>query len=298
VGETATRDGVQAGESFFPGFPLPGGGPRDRFALFAVPYDLDDPQRVALLAGDDVGHEARRAFIDRFFPRPLARDTIPLNAAFLDKVVAEIQAHTPGLKGGGGALADYLAINRDLRRANAAELQALARHSAPRFLWREAFVGLPKGKVMSAFADRRTYVFEGREVDQQDHLGFDLASTRNAPVPAANDGVVVLARYFGIYGNAVVLDHGYGLMTLYAHLSRLDVQEGQPIARRQTLGLSGQTGLAGGDHLHFSVLLHGLPTTPAEWWDGHWIQDRLARKLGPAFGALPAQADAASPATP
>lgn len=292
VGASATRHGVQAGERFFPGFPLPGGGPQDRFALFAAPYDLDDARRVALVAGDDVGHEARRAFVDRFAGRPLAHDRIELNAAFLDKVVTEIRAQTPGLPDAGGALANYLAINRDLRRENAAELENLARHSAPRFLWREAFVGLPKGKVMSAFADRRAYVFEGREVDQQDHLGFDLASTRHAPVPAANDGVVVLARYFGIYGNAVVLDHGYGLMTLYAHLSRLDVQNGQSVARGQALGLSGQTGLAGGDHLHFSVLLHGLPTTPAEWWDAHWIRDRLARKLGPAFGSLPAPAEA------
>ena len=54
---------------------------------------------------------------------------------------------------------------------------------------------------MSSFADRRTYVFDGKKVDQQDHLGFDLASVSSAPVPAANRGVVVRARYFGIYGN-------------------------------------------------------------------------------------------------
>jgi hypothetical protein len=284
VGETATRDGVVAGARFFPGYALPGGGPRDRFALFAVPYDQGDPSGVALVAADDVGHEARRTFVDQFFPKPLRRDTIQLNAAFLDKVVGEIRAQTPSLPDGGDALANYLAINRDLRRANARELDELARRSAPRFLWRQAFTALPGGKVMASFADRRTYVFDGREVDQQDHLGFDLASTRRAPVPAANDGVVALARYFGIYGNAVVLDHGYGLMTLYAHLSSLEVQEGQGITRGQRLGLSGETGLAGGDHLHFTILLHGLATNPAEWWDAHWIQDRLVRKLGPAAG--------------
>jgi murein DD-endopeptidase MepM/ murein hydrolase activator NlpD len=287
VGETAVRDGVEAGARFFPGFPLPGGGPLDRFALFAVPYNLDDPARVELVASDDVGNTARRRFVDKFFAKPPRTDTIRLDNDFMKKVVPEIRAQTPQLPDAGGLLENYLAINGELRRHNAEELDALASNSAPRFLWREPFTGLPNGKVMSAFADRRTYVFEGREVDHQDHLGFDMASTRRAPVPASNDGVVALARYFGIYGNTVVLDHGYGLMTLYAHLSSFDVKPGDSVARGQTLGHTGDTGLAGGDHLHFTVLLHGLPTNPAEWWDGHWIRDRLARKLGSAFGPVP-----------
>ena len=135
-------------------------------------------------------------------------------------------------------------------------------------------------KVMSDFADHRTYLYQGREVDQQDHLGFDLASTRGAEIQAANHGFVALARYFGIYGNAVVIDHGYGLMSLYGHLSSINVAEGQEVQRGDVLGRSGATGLAGGDHLHFTMLLQGLPVDPREWWDGHWIQDRLVLKLG------------------
>ena len=161
----------------------------------------------------------------------------------------------------------------------------LARRSQPRFLWSGAFLPLHNGQVMAAFADHRTYTWEGREVDHQDHLGFDLASVKSAPVPASNQGLVVLARYFGIYGNTVIVDHGYGLMTLYAHLSAIDVKDGQEVQRGQTLGRTGATGLALGDHLHFTVLLHGLPVSPAEWWDGHWIDDRLRRKLGAALPA-------------
>ena len=99
------------------------------------------------------------------------------------------------------------------------------------------------------------------------------------PVPAANDGVVVLAKYLGIYGNTVIVDHGYGLMTLYGHLSSIGVKEGDTVARSQPLGKSGATGLAGGDHLHYSVLVDGTFVIPKEWWDAHWIQDRIARKL-------------------
>jgi murein DD-endopeptidase MepM/ murein hydrolase activator NlpD len=138
-------------------------------------------------------------------------------------------------------------------------------------------------KVMSDFADRRNYVFEGKVVDQQDHLGYDLASTSLAEIQAANDGIVLLARYFGIYGNTVVIDHGYGLLTLYGHLSSIVVEEGQDVVRGEVIGRSGATGLAGGDHLHFTVLLQGLPVNSAEWWDGHWIHDRLKLKLGDAM---------------
>ncbi len=135
---------------------------------------------------------------------------------------------------------------------------------------------------MASFADRRTYVHAGSEIDHQTHLGFDLAATARTPVPAANRGIVLLARYFGIYGNTVVLDHGFGLMTIYSHLSSIEAKEGQTLERGAILGLTGKTGLAGGDHLHFSTLVGGLPVTPAEWWDAHWIRDRVAARLAPA----------------
>ena len=124
---------------------------------------------------------------------------------------------------------------------------------------------------------------EGEEIDRQDHMGFDLASVRRDRVPAANDGLVALARYFGIYGNAVVIDHGFGLMSLYGHLSSIAVEEGQAVKRGEILGRTGETGLAGGDHLHFTMLVQGQPVNPVEWWDGKWIEDRLHRKLAEAL---------------
>lgn len=283
VGPTAVRDGVRAGDRFFPGWPLPGGQPTDRFALFAVPYDLGDAGDVELVAADEVGNQRTARFVDRFFPQPPRADDIQLTDPFLEKVVTEIRAETPDLPDAGGLLESYLAINRDLRAANARELVALAAQTAPSFLWKAPFLALPGGQVMSSFADRRTYFYGGREVDRQDHLGFDLASVARADVPAANAGVVVLARYFGIYGNTVVVDHGYGLMSLYAHLSSIAVAPGDHVERGRVLGRSGATGLAGGDHLHFSFLLQGLPVRPVEWWDPHWIEDRLKRKLGAAL---------------
>jgi len=284
LGATAVRDGVRAGSWWFPGYPLPGSSDERRhFALFAAPYDLEDPNRIELVASDDIGNESHRKIVDQFFRRPFRSDKIQLTDSFMARVVPAVLAESSELADRGSLLANYLEINGDLRKRNAQTLIELAGKSAPEFLWTRTFVPLPNAKVMSDFADRRSYVYEGREVDRQDHLGFDLASTQAAEVPAANDGVVALARYFGIYGNTVVIDHGYGLMSLYGHLSVIDVKEGEKVRRGTPIGRTGQTGLAGGDHLHFTMLLAGLPIDPREWWDPHWIQDRLERKLEQAL---------------
>lgn len=280
AGEHTVRSGVEAGDNFFPGRPLPG---RDGelFSLFAVPWDVDQADAVQLIAENDAGLVSRRSFIDRFFPSPPSHDTIELSTRFFDKVVPEILAATPGFEDRGDLLANYLAINGELRAQNAQQLSDLAAQSRPEILWRGAFLPLAGGQVMSSFADQRTYLFEGEEVDHQTHLGFDLASVRHAPVQAANAGVVVLADYFGIYGNTVVIDHGFGLMSLYAHLSSIDVDIDQTVGRGDTVGRTGETGLAGGDHLHYTVLVGGEQVNPTEWWDPKWINDRLREKLGP-----------------
>lgn len=283
VGETATSSGVRVGDWFFPGYPLPGGGPRERFAFYAVPYDVSDISGLRLEASDEVGNRAETGFVDRFFPRPLGTDSIGLSDGFLQRVVPAIQSQTPSLEKTADLLQGYLTINGELRRRNRAELREMAKRSRPEFLWRGAFLPHRNAKSMAGFAERRTYLYNGRAVDTQDHLGFDLASTARSPVQAAAAGQVLRAGWFGIYGNAVVLDHGYGLMTLYGHLSTVSVEEGQAVERGQEIARTGATGLAGGDHLHFAVLLQGLPVNPREWWDDHWIDDRLRLKLGDAL---------------
>ena len=90
---------------------------------------------------------------------------------------------------------------------------------------------------------------------------------------------MVFADELGIYGNCVIIDHGMGVQSLYAHLSSIGVQAGQSVEKEQQIGRSGMTGLAGGDHLHFTMLVNGQPVNPVEWWDAHWIQDRILRKL-------------------
>ena len=138
---------------------------------------------------------------------------------------------------------------------------------------------LGNSKVESQFADQRSYIYKGKKVDRQMHLGFDLSVTKNVAVVAANSGKVVYAADLGIYGNCVAIDHGYGLQSIYGHLSSIDVKPGDSVKKGQTIARSGATGLAGGDHLHYSMQVDGVQINPVEWWDAHWIHDRILSKL-------------------
>ena len=289
--------GVRVGTTSFPAYPGTAVGltdPAVRVAFFALPFDQDAAAPVVAFARDEAGNDATATVDHKPFPKTFQRSRIPIDKAFLARVVPAIASNTPTLglanNGNDDLLAGFLAINRDLRQQNNATIAALAAKTAPEMRWTEAFAQLGNTQVESRFADHRTYLYEGKEVDQQTHLGFDLASTAQAPVTSANRGVVVHAAYLGIYGNCVVVDHGLGVQSLYAHLSSLDVKEGDTVNKGQALGRSGTTGLAGGDHLHFTMLVGGVQVNPVEWWDGHWMEDRVFRKIREAGGTTPTPA--------
>jgi murein DD-endopeptidase MepM/ murein hydrolase activator NlpD len=281
VSTGTTQSGVRVGDSFFPSWPVKESMPETRLCLFAYGYNVDPATPARIVARDDAGNETVSNFVYRVFPKQFRTDTIELKDDFMARVVPAIMSQTPELEDQGGLLKNFLLINGQLRATNARELVAFAQKTADHFLWTKPFIQLGNSKVEAAFADYRTYVYHGETVDHQTHLGFDLAVVEHNPVVAANDGVIVHAGYFGIYGNTVIIDHGCGLQSLYAHLSSMEVKPGQQVKRGQLIGHSGETGLAGGDHLHFTMLLDGIPINPVEWWDPHWIHDRIEVKLAP-----------------
>jgi murein DD-endopeptidase MepM/ murein hydrolase activator NlpD len=276
--------GVRVGDREYRGFPAGGADAALRVAFFALLWDQDLNTPMTVYARDTVGNEGSGSFDFRVFPKKFRASTINVDDRFLARVVPPILQNSPELGVGdpGDLLASYLAINRELRRMNNETISQLALGTSPEILWRGPFKQLINSAVEAGFADQRTYVYNGADVDRQVHLGFDLASTANAPVLAANRGRVVHAGWLGIYGNCVILDHGMGLQSLYAHLSSIGVNEGQLVESEAELGRSGATGLAGGDHLHFTMLLGGNAITPIDWWSRQWVQDRVLRKFAEA----------------
>jgi murein DD-endopeptidase MepM/ murein hydrolase activator NlpD len=268
-----TESGVRVGANTFRSFPVPGGAAGERFALFAVPWDVPPDSTPVVFARNPGGVEATAKFWNKIFPKKFRVRALEIDNRFLEKVVPQIDS-----AGSGDLLARFLKINGELRVRNNQTLAGLRLKTAEQFLWSGPFRQLTNSKVESQFADRRAYMYQGKKVDEQVHLGFDLSVTENVEVSASNSGKVVWAADLGIYGNCVVVDHGYGLQSIYAHLSSFSVKEGDTVAKGQTLGRSGSTGLAGGDHLHFSMQLDGVQINPVEWWDEHWIKDRVLSK--------------------
>jgi len=284
--------GIQVGDArypFYPGSAVGLSDPALRVGFFALRHDQELTTRIAAYARDAGGNEATTALGHKPFVKRFLQSKIPIDQAFLDRVVPAIASNTPDLKIDTGSpealLKGFLEINGNLRKKNNDTIAALAAKSQPRMLWTESFAPMGNAQVESRFADRRTYFHDNKEIDRQVHLGFDLASLQRAPVLASNAGVVVFADFLGIYGNCVIIDHGLGVQTLYAHLSTMNVKEGDTVEKGKEIGRTGATGLAGGDHLHFTTLLQGTPVNPVEWWDSHWMQDRVFRKIKEAGGS-------------
>lgn len=292
--------GVRVGDQEYPGFPASGAGipnadPGLRVAFFALLWNQDEKTPIEVFAHDDFGNESRATFEYRVFPKVFRKSRIAIDDRFLSKVVPAILQNTPELRveNPSDLLGSFLRINSDLRRENNALISSLAKQTSPQILWQGPFKQLLNTAVEAGFADQRTYVYGGKDVDQQVHLGFDLASTANASVHTANRGKVLHAGWLGIYGNCVIVDHGMGLQSLYAHLSSIAVKVGDTVEANAVLGRSGSTGLAGGDHLHFTMLLSGNAITPIDWWSAQWVQDRVIRKLQEA-GMVGSQAAVAA----
>jgi hypothetical protein len=281
------QSGVRVGGKEYPGFPAKGAGiggdPALRVAFFALLYDQPSNANIQVFARDPAGNEATTPLDYRVFPKPFRKSRITVDDRFLNRVVPAIAQNTPDEDiSTDDVLAGFLTINGELRQKNNQFIRDLAQKTAPEMLFKDAFQQLGNSQVEAGFADARTYVYQGKEVDQQVHLGFDLAATANVPISSAQRGIVVYADFLGIYGNCVIVDHGLGVQSLYAHLSSIDVAPGDRVEKGQPLGRSGMTGLAGGDHLHFTMLVGGEQVSPVDWWSPQWLQDRVLRKIAAA----------------
>ena len=271
-----TAAGVRVGDQSFRAWPMPGGKP-GLFSLYAFAWNMPQTTIPVVFASNGAGNDVTSPITVVFPKKEQPHYTVhqlQVSDQFMQKVVGELDPN-----GSGDLEARFVRINNEMRKSNNKTLSDLRLKTADHFLFSQPFQRQPHSQAEATFADLRHYVYHGKEIDQQVHLGYDLAVTQHLGVQAANDGRVVWAAPLGIYGNCIVVDHGYGLQTIYGHLSHIDVHEGGMVKRAQVMGQSGMTGMAGGDHIHFAMQLDGVQIDPKEWWDPHWIQDHIARRV-------------------
>ncbi len=277
------ESGVFVNETFFKAYPITASGKPFYVATFAAPLDAgSNTPRIRAFVKDPGGNETAAAIPFAMRKKTFRSDKVSLSNQFLERKMPEFQTMYPELRN--KSLEETFAyVNKIMREENNQAIQEISRNSRPQALWEGAFLRMSNAAPMALFGDRRQWLFDGKQIGESIHEGIDLASVARAPIEAANNGVVLFAGPLGIYGSTVIIDHGMGLSSLYAHLSSVQVQEGQALKKGDVIGNSGMTGLAGGDHLHFSIMVGGEFVNPVEWWDPHWIENNVKKKLELAF---------------
>ncbi|HKL26482.1 MAG TPA: M23 family metallopeptidase [Desulfuromonadales bacterium] len=266
--EAETNLRVIAGRREFP-FISNAAGTR-HFAVFAHPHDVEMEDFKPIVEIIDRAGNTRRLPIGTVTKdRSFNQDTLNVPASFIEQKSLEM------LNQEGSGKEAFLQMNRDLRAESRAEISAVtSAFEAGPPVWEGPFyrnAGAPKAQ----FADYRTYLLEGEVIDHQTHYGLDIAGLAQMPIKAANRGTVRYADYIGIYGNCVIIDHGGHVSTLYAHLSQIDVGQGEVVEKQQVIGRSGKSGMAGGDHLHYATYVDDVPVEPTAWFDPAWLQTRI-----------------------
>lgn len=280
--ETGIRSGVQVGTDFFPGYSGMFKDPSIYAAFFALSYLQGLGTDISVIAEDQAGNKTTKGFYHYIKDKKFKNDTLNISDHFLERKMPEFDLGVieDTFKAGQNPLLEkFIHINREVRTSNIATLLAAGKETSPELMWKGAFLRLPKSANRAGFADHRIYKYKGKEIDRQVHLGIDLASVAMAPVPAANSGIVIATENIGIFGNTVVIDHGFGLHSIYSHLSRIAVEKGKAVARGDIIGTSGATGLAGGDHLHLGMTVQSVFVNPLEWWDMSWIDNNIVSKI-------------------
>jgi hypothetical protein len=278
LSEPCPKSGVHVGHNFFQGYPGYFNDMSIFMAFFSFSYNQGSDTELFLKATDYAGNSAISGFPYYLKKRVFKKDMIHISDSFLKKKMPEfyidVQQNPKTSK-----IEKFLKVNSELRQSNYKKIETLVEKTDSTLYWDDAFLRLPNSARRASFADHRTYKYKGNVIDQQVHLGIDLASTAHSQVPASNSGKVVFVGPLGIYGRTVIIDHGFGLFSTYSHLSAINVAQGQMLAKGEIIGRTGSTGLAGGDHLHFGMLVHNVFVNPVEWWDAKWIENNISTKI-------------------
>ncbi len=281
LSENCRKSGVVAGDNFFPGHSGLFKDPKIFTAFFALSYKQGPGTQLFVKAVDMAGNTGKKNFSYHINKRVFKKDIIKISDRFLNWKMPEFDTSQDQSQSD-NIIDKFLKINNEIRRKNTIKIFQIALVTENKKYWQKKFLRLPKSANRAGFADARAYAYKGKIIDNQVHMGIDLASTAHSRVPAANPGKIVFINELGIYGKTIIIDHGFGLFSMYSHLSKFFVKSNQVVKRREIIGETGRTGLAGGDHLHFGMLIHNTFVNPIEWWDKKWIQNNIIIKINNA----------------
>jgi len=248
-------------------------------ALVAWPFNKENFS-AKIIATDKAGNRRVTAIPFYLKNHKYRVSWIKARDSFIDGKITDLASSDPEYAGITDKIKKLRAINETMRLKNEALIHSLGKKVSDKLIdqWKvQKFHPLKNGARVASYGDERHYYYgdKSHEVSHSYHVGYDLASTKMAPIIASNEGKVVFAGDNGIYGNMPMIDHGLGLYTLYGHCSKLLVKEGDEVKSGEVIAHTGTSGLALGDHLHFGILVQGTEVRPVEWFDGKWIKTNI-----------------------
>jgi murein DD-endopeptidase MepM/ murein hydrolase activator NlpD len=275
VGEVPIETGVLLGDLHFRAFEFE---PNKYLSFYAHPYNVKaDEFKPRVFAVDAAGNLRKIRPGSRTASHTYRKEVIELNDDFLETVKDKMMATSTR-----PPLEVFVEINNKVRQENYQKIAQICQNTEQKKLWEGAFLR-NQGATKAGFADSRTYKYGSEVVSKQVHLGLDIAGINNTQIFAANHGKVLFVGDIGIYGNVVIIDHGYGLHSLYGHLHQTNVQEGDIVRKGDVIAVSGETGLVFGDHLHYEMRINGVAVNPIEWFDNVWVLNNIEAYL-PSVG--------------
>ncbi len=247
-------------------------------ALVAWPIDIEEFKRVNLVALDYANNKTITKVPFYIQNKIIRTDKIKLSEQFIKNISASVLEQS--FEKIPESLEDiFIYSNKDLREKNINTIEQAALKVMENKVVNEfninSFDRLRGSKTIAGYGERRHYYLGDRKINEAWHLGIDWASVRKAPIRVSNDGEVIFKGFLGLYGNTIIVDHGMGLCSLYAHTSTQNVAVGDKVKENQNIANTGSTGAVFGDHLHFGILIQGVEVNPIEWMDRNWIKTRI-----------------------
>jgi murein DD-endopeptidase MepM/ murein hydrolase activator NlpD len=262
---------------------------KENYYVALIPWDINIPYenftQVTLVAKDKAGNKTTAKipfYIQKF---KIKHDNIKISEKFINQVSSNV------LQQAGEEIPNnlkdiFIKQNNYLREKNIQTIKDIAlKHLETDLVSNfdiRAFKRLRGSKTAAGYGERRSYFLDGNKIDEAWHLGIDWASIRQASIIASNRGDIIFNNYLGIYGNTLILNHGIGLASLYAHTTNQFVTNGETIKRNTKIATTGISGAVLGDHLHFGILVQGVEVNPIEWMDKKWIKTRILDILNTA----------------
>jgi murein DD-endopeptidase MepM/ murein hydrolase activator NlpD len=251
-------------------------------SIITWPIDIKEFKKVNIIAIDKANNKTVTKV--PFYIKPFKEkiDQIKISEDFVNNISKHVLENSD-MSVPSGIVEAFVKTNKELREKNVKTIREVVRknlqNSATIPFEVKTFVRMANAATFAQFGERRHYTYNDQEIDQAWHLGMDWASSKRADVIITNPGKVIFKDYLGIYGETIIVDHGWGLGSLYAHTSSQNVEVGNDVKNGDKIANTGATGAVFGDHLHFGMLVQGIEVNPNEWLDNDWIKVNLTKTI-------------------